>query len=137
MIKEIGEEVKKIKCPICKSKMLDPKDNNLDYASSITKGEFIVLNAESWCAKDPSHYRMVFEWFEPNYTQYHLVIEDVLLFDDDYEYTIERYLIGKKLNIITKSIYENEDDKIMEIPDPGISLRKLTLKKLYTLLTFR
>lgn len=137
MLKEIEAEVKKIKCPICKAKMLNPKEHNLDYASSVTKGQFIVLNAESWCAKDPSHYRMVFEWIEPKPTQYHLVIEDILLWDEDHEYTIERYLIGKKLNIITKSIYENVDDKIIEIEDPGISLRKLSIEKLYTLLTFR
>lgn len=137
MLKQIEDQVKKIRCPVCKAKMLNPKEHNLDYASSVTKGEFIVLNAESWCAKDSSHYRMVFEWFEPNPTQYHLVIEDILLWDDDHEYTVERYLIGKRLTIITKATYENEDDKIMEVPDPGISLRKLTIEKLYTLLTFR
>jgi len=137
VIKAIVEEVKGIRCPICKSRMLNPKAHNLDYASAITKGQFIIMNAESWCAKSADHYRMVYEWIEPDSINYNLVIEDMLLFDDDHEFTVERFLISKKITIIIKSLYENELDKILELPDPGISLRNLTIDKLYTLLNFR
>lgn len=132
---EITAKVKKVKCPICKAKMTCPKSNFYDVAHFITDDEETIYNAETWCSVDPQHYRMVFEWIEDGNQS--LAFEDLLLFDDEHEYTVERFLLSKKLNIITRYTYENEDDTIVDLPDPGTSLRKFSLQKLYTLLTFK
>lgn len=132
---EITAKVKKVKCPICKSRMICPNSNFNSAAHFMTDDEETIYNAETWCAKDPQHYRMVFEWLDNG--DWKFIIEDLILLDDEHEYTIERFMISKKMNIITKCLYQDEDDTIVDIVDPGISLRKLSLQKLYTLLTFK
>lgn len=132
---EITAKVKKVKCPICKSKMICPKSNFHDVAHFMTEDEETIYNAETWCSGDPQHYRMVFEWIENG--DQNLICEDLLLFDDEHEYTVERFLISKRINIITRYTFESLDDTIVDLPDPGSSLRKFNLQKLYTLLTFK
>ena len=132
---EIEAHVKKIKCPICRKRMKNPTNNFYDSAHFIDKNDKTIYSAETWCSDDPQHYRMCFEWIDNS--PWKLIIEDLLLFDDEYEYTIERYLIGKKIVITLKPIFNGEDWTNLEYDDPGISLRKFNIKKLYTLLTFK